>query len=176
MIWLLIPTRHNSKRLIECLRSFQRNAANIANYKVILRIDRDDLDTINDLLEIQQFKNVSWIIGQPTEFHKAFQELSDVVPEGDFVWLLYDNCLVEGARWDEEILGHIPHEGCVGYAANDELHAILPNKCWEQFGHKGFGNFTYKWLGFVLCEEAGWQKVNLKGVTITQKDYATSAH
>lgn len=168
MIHILLPTRGHPERLKTCIKSFADGASSVDNFKIILRIDRDDLDTINSLLEIAEFKNVSWIIGDEirTEYRDLFrhyQELCDAIPTNDFVWFMEDEGILNGKGWDEQILAHMPIEGMIGYPQYAGEFPIVPNKCWEQFGHKELGRDVDRWLYRTLID---WKTHTFTGFTV----------
>lgn len=177
MIHVLIPTRAHPERLLTCIKSLHETAAHTDNFKIILRIDRDDFDTMNALFEIQEFKNVSWILGDEIrseyrDLYRHYQELSDAIPANDFVWFMQDECVVNGAKWDEAVLAEMPIEGVIGYPEYSGEFPIVPNKCWEQFGHKELGRDVDRWLYRVLLD---WKSHTFKQFTVNYQPKKVNA-
>src|ERR1700743_2916936 len=145
---ILIPTRFRISGLRVCLFSFASRAnAHVKEYEFIVRMHRDDIETLALIPElIRDYPNLRIIIG---ENMKGFDSLGDfyeemaAIAKGEFVWIINDDEEVSGDWFN--VLKNSPRNALLKpetYQLNKSVYVrnpdcgtvVVPNLLWKKYG------------------------------------------
>lgn len=175
---ILIPTRSRLSRLKETLQSIQ-DTANQANYEIILRLDSDDKETILGLNDLNKQFTFKAIIGPRLLGYSSINVFYSQMAEaatGTWIFILNDDCILEGKGWDEQLSKLKPN--CIVQSEYNKLgpslyvrneggpFPIVPRNCWKKFGHEVIPNPVDTELDQLLRVRNKWPTVFLKGLII----------
>lgn len=147
MVSVLLPTRKRVAFLKRCIQSLVDTASKPDNFEVILRIHRDDSETIEALPELLSMAAVRVVIGMQYRGYDdlaRFYEEAVAISNGTWVWVMNDDIVVESSFWDEIVLGIRHRQKVIVMPAENRLNEsvytndmdcpfmFLPNKCWEE--------------------------------------------
>jgi hypothetical protein len=111
VITIILPTRQRYAGLCRVLRTLRDTASDIANVKVLLKFDTDDIDTYESWMEVwEEFidftRTYSWERERGyLDLYKFTNYLASVAP-AQTKWLMVtnDDCYFDHKGWDTEIL------------------------------------------------------------------------
>ena len=178
LVSILLPTRKRGLKLFGCIQSIRQSSSGNNEYEFIVRIHRDDTDTIELIPELLQLGNVKIVIGYP---HTGYYDLSKFyddaagVANGRFIWVMNDDVLVSGKPWDTALqnapANHLImpaiHKLGLSTYKNDPQNPfmLMPNKCWERYGIRKFDTPFDAGL-WQLLRKNGWPTYFLPGVIV----------
>jgi hypothetical protein len=188
----LIPSRKRTEKLCRAIDSIHATS-HPDDVEVLVRFDDDDAESLAlkpDLLR----RGVSVIVGPRLAGYAShgqfYTELAKAA-RGRWVACFNDDTTIEGDGWARQ-LGHLRETGLIVQPefswinlsmyprAEGQCVPIVPNLCWERFGHKTIGVPTDVWLDNMLRKDNGWETHFLEGVSIRhdwdEKDSGALTH
>lgn len=103
MISIFLNSRNRTKRLQELFKSIIKTTKDLNNIEVLIRIDDDDLESINFAkYNIYPF-DIKYFIGpRPNNLTSSINELASKCT-GDYLFVLNDDVDILTEGWDEEV-------------------------------------------------------------------------
>jgi len=179
LVSALIPTRARPERLKRTMQSLIDNALNPERIEFCLRVDDDDKATIEYLYHFTN-PRIKRTIKPRVGYNYMGAMVQDCVDlaTGTWVFLIDDDCMIEGKGWDEKLAMIKPdgnyaqcefyHLGGSRYGSGScgPVGMILPNGSWvghevsEPLGLTGIADNFFR----DVAVKAGWKLNLLKNV------------
>lgn len=182
IVSVLIATRGRVHRCVESIESICKTATT-GNFEILLRIDRDDTETLNNIHLLTHKKVSHIVIGdryQGYVSHSTFMDELVGLAKGEWLFFLDDDGVIIGQGWDEQ-LAEVPKHGKIvhpefywlgeshyGSGSCDPVAICVPYKCWEQYWGPGLRHPNDMWLQNMLTEK-GWTNHLLTGIIAYHK-------
>lgn len=175
---ILLPTRRRLAKLKRCIQSIVTASEDKSCFEIVLRLHRDDPETVSALPELLKLATVQAVIGISVgygEQGRMYTECANLA-RGQWIWIMNDDVLVEGTKWDSALQSE-PTSGVIAFP---ELHRLggsgypldmgcpfmfVPNGCWKTYGCEVFQNPIDTWLRQLLLSH-NWNGHFLPGLTI----------
>lgn len=103
MISMFLNSRGRVKRLQELFNSIVKTTRDYTNIEVLIRIDEDDVETVNfSRINIYPFE-IRYIVGpRPDNLITSYNELASQC-KGDYLFVLNDDVDILTQNWDDEV-------------------------------------------------------------------------
>lgn len=113
LVSVLIPTRGRPKMLCEAIDSLYSLCNNKSNVEFILRVDADDIETMNVSIKLAESLPVKIIVAARgagyLAAHTWYNEMC-ALASGDWIFIYNDDVLMKSNDWDQIILRIDPYE------------------------------------------------------------------
>jgi glycosyltransferase involved in cell wall biosynthesis len=107
LVSVLIPTRKRINRLKKCLDSFNNKTKDKTIVELILKIDDDDLETIEFIKTYNSEINLKYIISSRENgygsLHKFYNMMASI-SIGEFLYIFNDDIYIDTHEWEQIIL------------------------------------------------------------------------
>jgi hypothetical protein len=160
LVSVLLPTRGRVDKLRSSLDSLENTVMNPENVEVLIKVDDDDIETINYVDSMTRKFRFEKIVGPRgggySELHNMYNRLC-AHSRGRFLFLWNDDALMLTPCWDVELIQHDDGKLCyVISGVNDVrgtdsfLFPIVHRKWYELTGHFSMSahNDTYVYQAF----------------------------
>jgi len=156
---VLIPSRRRIERLQETIKRLFDNATNPNAIEVLVRLDRDDLQTYEHIREFSNEWDIKFIIGDRyqgyRDLNKMYGELCKIAV-GTFFWLYNDDVDIETVGWDEflwqyekKVVIIYPTQIRSTTATGVEV-PILHRKIYDLVGHWALTRYNDDWYSELV--------------------------
>jgi hypothetical protein len=174
---VLIPSRHRVLKLRRTIESVFATAAVPEYVECVVRIDRDDIKSIESILTLTPLGKCSFIIGEPRGYSGQATYLWEMshVARGRWLFAINDDVVVTGKGWDTKIMEY-PIFGQVVVPEIDRLGGstyrnnpscdfyFVPNNWWLTCGISEFSEDEQTArLVETQLREHGWRIVFMPG-------------
>jgi hypothetical protein len=164
----LIPSRKRFDKLIRSIKSVQETSSDPELNEFLIKFDKDDVDSINRIEELNQLNSKYKIIisskqkGYP-DLHKFVNALCEI-SEGKFLTLWNDDAIIEeeSKYWDMQ-LDEIDHTKPVVLTAYEGLNLfpICSRKVFEIIGHFSMNPHNDSYMQDIGYYSGITQKIHL---------------
>jgi len=104
LIAVLIPTRGRVNRLERCLNSFNKKTKNKEKIELIVKIDNDDLDTLDFLKNYKSEIDLKIIVSEREDgygsLHKFYNEMANA-SNAEYLYIYNDDIWMDTDGWEE---------------------------------------------------------------------------
>jgi len=167
---ILLPSWRRIDACEQCITSIVDSCDDPSRVEICLRLQVDDIASIHHIPKFLKLApTVRVMIGLPyngyASNHLHFQDAADIA-KGEWVWLMNDDCVVNGKGWDTRLAQKpkdiilVPSIHCLGFSRyeNDmDCGAqLVPNKAWEKCGVREF-QFPPDEFWRNLFRKHGWR-------------------
>lgn len=115
LISVLIPTRKRLSRLQRCIKSFEENTKNYSKIELIFKIDVDDNETFNFLINYNHKIDTKYIFSDRLNgygnLHDFYNEMAKI-SSGYFLYIFNDDIYMKTFGW-EEIIEKYKNKFCI---------------------------------------------------------------
>lgn len=180
LVTFAIATRKRIKKLTRCIQSFIDTADDPCCLEVVVRIARDDLETIDAIQDLMDMCQLRVVIGYPLDGYPACSFFIDEASRlgcGQWTWGFDDDMVMQGKGWDTQ-LRTVPMDGYIVQPEIEQLNTskyhnhegganwCVPNCAWRRFGFRFVEFPSDVWLDNLLRVQHGWKTRFLSGITI----------
>lgn len=198
LVSVLIPTRNRVNRLQETLQSFISTSSDINSIEFVLKIDDDDLDTIDFVSKLEASFNlrIKKIISPRgagySDLH-IFSNRSAQIANGDWLFIFNDDAKMLTKGWDALIANTIimePYYGidklCILYPNDVFSFCFIRKSTFNILGHLAEDCLVDRWIYDIVCMvhhviriediEIGHKNDDIMEETKSKSYSATSGH
>jgi glycosyltransferase involved in cell wall biosynthesis len=115
-ISVILATRGRLKYLIEALDSLIDKCSDLEKIEILIKVDDDDLETIEGLKSYKNFDLIKVIISDRKKGYASLNEFYNELYEksvGDFIFCMNDDATVETYNWDKLIEPYLGQFVCL---------------------------------------------------------------
>lgn len=155
-IAVTLPTRKRSKVLQQAIKSLIDNVSDVNNIEILIKVDNDDIDTINILnslpscckytiLDVKKFKGY---LSLHTYTEKLIELASSSV---EWIVTMNDDAIMKTKDWDLKLLKYSGQFLVLNPQTNMNLviFPIYPKKWVDILGHLSKSNHADTWIEFI---------------------------
>jgi len=172
----LLPSRGRIEQLFSAIQSINDSSTG-DDYSIVVRIDRDDSQTINEKYRLEELPHVKVVVGEKLTAAldvEAYQDAAELMT-GTWMTSFNDDMILAGDWYGQ--LSLVPTRGCFAQPEIHQLNAsvylkddqsCLPffiNRCWEEAGLKIFPSPIDACM-VALLKSRSWKAWFLPGVAI----------
>lgn len=158
MISILLPTRSRVELLHKVIHNLYETCDNEENYEILIKVDDDDIDTVEYLEEYyKDHEGIRWIVtscgrGYP-DMHKWINDLCEIA-KGQLLFLYNDDCVMETKGWDTKMLKYKNKVAVLKTNTKDQfresnLFPVLNKKIYDLWGHFSLSPHNDTWVELI---------------------------
>lgn len=174
---VLIPTRKRFERLQKTIHSIRTTALRPERIRIVLRVDADDQEMATRRHELPD--EVIVIKGERGRgycgINLFYTEMANANQDCDWVWIMNDDCIIEGNSWDAELAQITERKVIVqpeimGLGPSEYVRVeggpfpIVRNGIWEELGRPVIDDPADLKLDELLRKGHGFQTRWLHGI------------
>lgn len=156
-ISVLIPARNGYAALEKSISSIYDNESKQNNIKVIVKMDNDDIGTINLLLTHKYFNNITLVVSDRLrgyqDIHNFYNDMAKLEDDSDFFLIFNSDAMIKTLNWDLLLKSYNPgdylilhHNMVNGRGSGDYFFPIISQAYYKLCG---FISLVYDYDGYL---------------------------
>jgi len=182
LISVILPSRGRVELLIETVNSIINKCDDVNNIEILIKVDDDDIETINKLKTYEKFDLITMVISSRRKGYASLNEFYNELYEkssGEFIFCANDDMTIQTDKWDTLVKPYSGKFVCLhhnpAHPHNDTWYfPIISKKILDIIGHVSKSVFYDGYLYFMLKGLNLFKRIDLTINHITLNDELTS--
>lgn len=182
LISVILPSRGRVELLIETVNSIINKCDDVNNIEILIKVDDDDIETINKLKTYEKFDLITMVISSRRKGYASLNEFYNELYEkssGEFIFCANDDMTIQTDKWDTLVKPYSGEFVCLhhnpAHPHNDTWYfPIISKKILDIIGHVSKSVFYDGYLYFMLEGLNLFKRIDLTINHITLNDELTS--
>jgi hypothetical protein len=169
LVSVIFPSRDRCDKLGHTLDSVLKNCSNVNNIEILVKVDSDDLNTIDFLKKYGREDIIKVIISDRKNGYESLHEYYNELYEnsvGEFIFCINDDLTVDTVNWDLEVSKFSGEFVCLHHNPtpphNDVWYfPVISKKILDVIGHVSMSVFYDGYLFYMLKDLNLFRRVNI---------------